>query len=67
MLPQETVQHIENALRGLQYGSIQLIVHDAHIVRIERIERTRLTVTSEALSQHAGRPTSTMEVRCDET
>jgi len=48
MLPQETLRHIERALQRLDYGSIQLVVHDGQIVRIERVERTRLTVTSEA-------------------
>ena len=33
---------LAQALRGLRYGTIQLVVHDARIVRIERIERIRL-------------------------
>ncbi len=62
MLPQQTLHHIERALRGLTYGSLQLIVHDGQIVRIERVERTRLTVTSEATLIPLGPPTPSTEV-----
>ena len=56
-------QQIESALRGLRYGAIQLVIHDAQIVRIERVERIRLTGSPEAASSTYGRPTTTMEVR----
>ena len=61
MLPPETLRHIERALQRLDYGSIQLVVHDGQIVRIERVERTRLTVTSEATYMHLGQPTLSAE------
>jgi hypothetical protein len=32
---------INAALRGLRYGSVILTVHDARIVQIERIEKSR--------------------------
>jgi len=54
-------QRIERALRGLTHGSIQLVVHEAEVVRIERIERVRLTVTAEANSQQRGHPTDASE------
>ncbi len=63
MLPPETIRHLESALRGLRYGSIQLVVHDAQIVRIERIERIRLTDPSEASPHPCGQPTPSLEVR----
>ena len=47
---QTALRDVELALRNLRYGSIQLVVHDGKIVRIERIERIRLTETSEALT-----------------
>ena len=50
MLAREITQHVEHALQGLAYGSIQLIVHDSRVVRIERIERIKLTEPSEASS-----------------
>ena len=35
---------ILQAIRGLKYGSLEIIVHDAKVVRIERHERIRLDV-----------------------
>ena len=57
-LPQDTVRQLARALRGLAYGSIQLIVHDSQIVRIERLERIRLTGSPEAEPITDGRPTA---------
>lgn len=36
-----TLQHVENALRDLQFGSITLIVQDGVVVQVERTERKR--------------------------
>ena len=33
---------IEKALKDLRYGSVQLVVHNGQLVRIERVERIRL-------------------------
>ena len=63
MLAPATQASLEQALRGLRYGTIQLVVHDAQVVRIERIERIRLTGSPEALSSPTGRPTPSPEVR----
>ena len=63
MLPRAIATEIERALHGLQYGSIQLVIHDAQIVRIERVERIRLTGPPEALTTIPGRPTTSTEVR----
>ena len=62
MLPAPTLQRLERALDGLRYGSVHLVIHDAQVVRIERIERTRLTVTSEAPLTDDGQPTAPPEV-----
>ena len=62
MLAPTITREIERALHGLRYGSIQLVIHDAHVVRIERIERIRLTDSSEASDNGVGRPTTSMEV-----
>ena len=62
MLPVRLAQQLEAALRNLHYGTIQLVVHDAHVVRIERVERIRLTETTEAAATD-GRPTPTTEAR----
>ena len=56
------LRQLEHALRGLEYGSIQLVVHEAKVVRIERVERIRLTDSPEALAS-SGRPTAAAEER----
>ena len=58
-------RQLERALRHLRYGTVQLVVHDAQIVRIERVERIRLTDTSEALTLDTDRPTDTPEAGQD--
>ena len=70
------VKELESALQALRYGSIQLVVHDAKVVRIERIERIRLpaapeqdpvaaqaglTDPSEATTVTSGEPTPSRE------
>jgi hypothetical protein len=34
--------HIEEALRGLQYGTVTITVQDGVVVQVERAERRRL-------------------------
>ena len=64
MMSPAVCEHLEQALRGLRYGTVQLVVHDAQVVRIERIERIRLTGSPEAFSdQPRGRPTPMTEDR----
>lgn len=36
-----TWQHLEHALRDLQFGSITLVVQDGVVVQVERTERQR--------------------------
>jgi hypothetical protein len=33
-------------VRSLQYGVVQIVVHDSHVVQVERTERHRFNVTS---------------------
>ena len=42
MLSQTMAQRVASALRGLQYGSVHLVIHEGQVVRIERIERISL-------------------------
>ena len=42
MLDPMVVTALERALKDLQYGHLQLVVHDGTLVRIERVERIRL-------------------------
>ncbi len=37
------IDRIDDALRGLRYGSVLAIVQDGVVVQIERTEKTRLT------------------------
>lgn len=61
MLTQPVARKIEEALRGLRYGAVQLIVHEQQVVRIERVERIRLTGTPEAETTTPDGPTATPE------
>ena len=58
-------RHLEQALRGLRYGTVQLTVHDAKVVRVERVERIRLTGSPEASATSCGCPTADAEERHD--
>jgi hypothetical protein len=35
------LQHVRQALVGLQFGTVSLIVQDGVVVQVERVERTR--------------------------
>jgi hypothetical protein len=35
-------QAIQLALKGIRFGSVEIIVHDSKVVQIERKEKTRL-------------------------
>ncbi len=39
---QREVVEIQNALRGLRFGSINVIVQDGIVVQIDRVEKKRL-------------------------
>ena len=62
IFPVSLAAALERALRGLRYGTIQLVVHESKVVRIERTERVRLTGTPEAAAATPGQPTLTTEV-----
>jgi len=36
------VREVLAALRGLRYGSVEIVVHDSEVVQIERREKVRL-------------------------
>lgn len=37
----EVAQKIFDALKGIRYGSLEIIIHDAKVVQIERKEKIR--------------------------
>jgi hypothetical protein len=40
------LRYVEDALRGLQYGAVTIIVQDGVIVQVERTERRRFRQTA---------------------
>jgi hypothetical protein len=38
----DALNHVRQALRGLEYGEISIVVQDGVVIQIERTERTRL-------------------------
>ena len=49
-----TIRQLEQALQGLAYGSVQLVIHEGRIVRIERVERIRLPAAQPSEKLGAG-------------
>ena len=39
-------ERITSALNGMEYGSVQIVVHEGRIVQIERTERKRFDQTA---------------------
>ncbi|WP_438434244.1 YezD family protein [Gorillibacterium sp. sgz500922] len=48
-------ERILSSLNGMEYGAVQIIVHDGKIVQIERTERKRFDSASEKRSEAAAR------------
>ncbi|MFC4775612.1 YezD family protein [Paenibacillus sp. GCM10023252] len=51
---QQWLDRIVEQVNGLQYGSVNITVHDGRIVQIDRTERTRYDSPSHKQSQHDG-------------
>lgn len=49
-LSESWVDRITDAVNGLQYGTVQIVVHDGRIVQIERTERRRFDEVAERRS-----------------
>ena len=54
------------ALRGLRFGSVEIVVHDGRVVQIERRERVRLEPADYRSPDHRGR-TDEASPRTDRT
>ncbi len=52
---------IQNALRGLRFGSVEIVVHDGKIVQVVRTERVRVGASEKPSS--AASPTSTTSAK----
>jgi hypothetical protein len=51
----ELVQTILRAIRNLRFGTLEIVVHDSKVVRIERHERIRLDIESETQPHDGGK------------
>lgn len=40
---------VEESVRGLRFGVVQITIHEGKVVHIDRTERTKLDLTSKAL------------------
>jgi hypothetical protein len=40
------IDRIVESLRGIEYGSVQIVIHDGRIVQIERTERRRFDASA---------------------
>ncbi|MBA4541501.1 YezD family protein [Thermoactinomyces daqus] len=49
--PDEKIHRIWEALKGLQYGTVLITVHDSNIVQIERTEKHRFPSEASSLSK----------------
>jgi hypothetical protein len=43
-MPRELMQELIQALQSLRYGTIELVVHNGHVVQLERREKVRLHI-----------------------
>jgi hypothetical protein len=46
--PQEWLEAVRRQVGSLQYGVVQVVVHDSRVVQIEKTERTRIDLPPEA-------------------
>jgi hypothetical protein len=51
----ELLNTILRAIRNLRFGTLEIVVHDSKVVRIERHERIRLDMESETPPQNGGK------------
>ncbi|WP_400163564.1 YezD family protein [Brevibacillus sp. TJ4] len=47
-IDKESIDRIIRALEGLEYGSVQIVVHDSAITQIERTEKQRFALAKDA-------------------
>ena len=52
--PSAWMPAIQEALKGLQYGHIQIVIHDGDVVRVEKVERIHLPPHASRLNPPTG-------------
>ncbi len=50
--PQAAIRDIVQALKGIQYGAVEIVIHEGRIVQIERKEKPRLDAPSWMRANH---------------
>ena len=55
---QSLVKTIRQALKGLRYGTVQLVLHEGKLVRIERTEKIRINTWEEDPTGSTGGPSN---------
>lgn len=50
-IDQQVIEKIVNLLEALEYGTIQITVHDSQITQIDRLEKYRFPLQRKANSQ----------------
>ena len=39
--PNPIEQHVLEAIRGIKYGAVEVLIHDSRVVQVEKTEKTR--------------------------
>jgi hypothetical protein len=50
--PPDWMELVRQKVESLEFGVVQLIVHDGRVTQIERTEKTRLPVNRDDLAPH---------------
>ena len=54
IMDNDEYDQILEAVRGIRYGSVEVVVHDGHVVQIERRVKVRLGTTDRRLPDGRG-------------
>ncbi len=50
--PQAAIRDIVQALKGIQYGAVEIVIYEGRIIQIERKEKLRLDAPSWIRAKH---------------
>lgn len=51
VLDEQWLERIKANLEGMEFGAVQIVVHEGRIVQIERTEKNRYDAETQALSR----------------
>jgi hypothetical protein len=54
-LDQQVIEKIASLLEGLEFGTVQITVHDSHITQIDRVEKYRFPLQKKTSPQIANK------------